>query len=742
MQDIDLNPGPGNSFTEAGEISQREVRRRLIIAIGLPVALLAVLAAVFLGLIGYLRAAAAWVDHSDQVLTESQHLQTLLLDQETGLRGYLLTGDAEFLALYHAASAALDPALARLDQLVADNPAQQQALAGLRAQVAAWERDGQDTLLNPARGAPDLTASIEAGKRQMDAMRANLADFQATEAALRRQRGANVGRAIRVVVFGSIFTSLLLGSALGLLAWRQIQAIARRYGTALADLGRQAAALEQSGARFQALFARAPLGIVIARDDQALAANPASAAILGYADAAELVGMRLSALIAPSARAGPPAGTPATGAGNETIGLRKDGTPFPCFVRSIDIMLPDGEAQVAYITDRSAQHHLEAQIRQMQKLESIGRLAGGIAHDFNNLLTALGGYADLARSALSRDHPAAEDLLHIQEVVGRATALTRQLLAFARKQPLSPQTMNLNELIERMDSLLRRLLGADIDLQTVAARDLALVNADPGQIEQVLINLAVNARDAMPQGGRLTIETANVELDATTAQGHAQVVPGPYVLLAVSDTGTGMSREVQARLFEPFFTTKGAEGTGLGLATSYGIDTQHGGYNWVYSEVGQGSTFKVYLPRVGEHGEAASAEPVADTHLTGTETVLLVEDDAAVLDLATRVVRGAGYTVLAADAADEALRIAREHAAAIDLLVTDVVLPHISGVDMAAQIRALHPHIKTLFISGYADYALVHQGRLETGMAVLPKPFATTSLLRAIRAMLGGGSKA
>jgi PAS domain S-box-containing protein len=385
------------------------------------------------------------------------------------------------------------------------------------------------------------------------------------------------------------------------------------------------------------------------------------------------------------------------------------------------------------ITDRK---QLEAQLFQAQKMESIGRLAGGIAHDFNNLLTAINGYIELAHDALPADHPITSDLAEAHKAAQRATTLTRQLLAFARKQPIEPHILNLNDLIHDMDKLLRRLIGEDIDLVTQPAADLGQVIADPGQIEQVLVNLAVNARDAMPEGGKLTIETRNIFLDAAYTHGHVNVTEGPYVLLAVSDTGVGMDAEVQSHVFEPFFTTKEpGKGTGLGLATCYGIVKQHGGFIWVYSEVGHGTTIKIYLSRVFE--DAAVRPHTEDQAVPrGTETVLLVEDEVAVRLFAARVLRESGYRVLETTTGDEALHAAQTDAGPIQLLLTDVVLPQMGGKALAERLAAHYPSLKVLFMSGYADDAIVHHGRLEAGLAFLHKPFSPGVLLRKVREVL------
>ncbi|MDQ2996271.1 MAG: PAS domain S-box protein [Chloroflexota bacterium] len=381
---------------------------------------------------------------------------------------------------------------------------------------------------------------------------------------------------------------------------------------------------------------------------------------------------------------------------------------------------------------------LEAQLMQSQRLESVGRLAGGVAHDFNNLLTAIMGNTDLARDSLPTGHPAHADLDEIGKSSERAAELTRQLLAFARRQIIAPHVFDLNQLILDMDKLLRRLIGAHIDLIIRTTPDLWLVRADHGQIEQIVVNLAVNARDAMPSGGTLTIETGNVQLDHDYAHRHISVSPGRYVMLAISDTGTGMDEETQTQIFEPFFTTKApGRGTGLGLATCYGIVKQHGGSIWPYSEPGHGSTFKIYLPQIEAPADHFPLRPNADDPPRGSETVLLAEDEPSVRTLAARVLRAQGYTVVEAENGDAALQLARGWTGAhLDLLLTDVVMPRMSGRTLAGHIQTLFPASAVLFISGYTDNAIVHHNQLDPGIIFLQKPFSPAALARKVREVL------
>jgi two-component system cell cycle sensor histidine kinase/response regulator CckA len=378
----------------------------------------------------------------------------------------------------------------------------------------------------------------------------------------------------------------------------------------------------------------------------------------------------------------------------------------------------------------------QAQLLQAQKMEAIGRLAGGIAHDFNNLLTVITGFSDiLLHRRLDDGDPLRQPIEEIHKAGKRATSLTGQLLAFSRKQVLQPKVLDLNAVATDAEKMLRCLIGEDIDLVTVLAPELGPVKADPGQIEQVIVNLTINARDAMPQGGKLTIETADVELDEDYARQHIGVEPGPYVMLAVSDTGVGMDEETQAHLFEPFFTTK-EEGTGLGLSTAYGIVKQSGGHIWVYSEPGQGTTFKIYLPRVEEAAESLKLSAAPTKLPQGSETVLVVEDDNGVRTLARDVLEVEGYTVLEARDGLEALLICEQHEGPIHLMVTDVVMPGMNGRQLAEHLASLHPEMKMLYISSYTDKAIVRHGVLELGLAFLQKPFTPGALARKVRQVL------
>ncbi len=423
----------------------------------------------------------------------------------------------------------------------------------------------------------------------------------------------------------------------------------------------------------------------------------------------------------------------------ELLNYRKDGTAFWNSLALTPVR--DGGGRVTSFvgvqTDVTARRQLEAQYRQAQKMEAVGRLAGGVAHDFNNLLSVILSYAELLSNDLKPDDPMRADIEQIRTAGLRATDLTRQLLAFSRQQVLEARVLNFNEVIGGMEKMLGRLLGADIELTILAAPRLGNVKADPGQLEQIIMNLAVNARDAMPKGGHLTLETGNIHLDADYASSHHEVQPGPYVELAVSDNGEGMGKETMARIFEPFFTTKDkAKGTGLGLATVFGIVKQSGGHIFVYSEPGKGTTFRIYLPQVGAAAQPlAGPEPAPDAD-GATGTILLVEDEDQVRAVARTILRRQGYVVLDASNGGEALLICEQHGANIDLLLTDVVLPRMSGRQLAERLAPVRPSMKVLYMSGYTDDAILQHGILDSGVAFLQKPITPVSLTRRVREVL------
>ena len=502
--------------------------------------------------------------------------------------------------------------------------------------------------------------------------------------------------------------------------------------------------LQRSESNARSLVSNAPYGIC--RCDPrgvVLDANPAMVAMLGYQSVSQLAGENLANLHADTQRwfvladylhsleqfrdfaaewKRKSGGTSLVRLSGRAIRGKKDK------VASYELFAED-------VTERRI---LEEQLRQAQKMEAVGQLAGGIAHDFNNLLMVISGYCEFLLERVGTDPGLRGPAREIARAADRASGLTRQLLAFSRKQMLAPKVLDLNAVVTENLSMLRRMIGEDIDLKMSAGEGLGSVKADPGQIEQVIMNLAVNARDAMPKGGRLTIETSNLHLDQSYARMHAPVRPGEYIMLAISDTGAGMDAETQSHIFEPFFTTKGKKGTGLGLSTVYGIIKQSEGYIWVYSEVGNGTTFKIYLPRVTAAGEPVpvSAPAVETSVAAGHETILLVEDEVTLRELVRHYLQNQGYVLLEATSTEQALQISNSHSGPIHLLLTDVIMPGMNGRELAERISSARPELKVLYMSGYTENAIGHNGLLEAGLHLLQKPFTLLALKAKVREVL------
>jgi two-component system, cell cycle sensor histidine kinase and response regulator CckA len=424
------------------------------------------------------------------------------------------------------------------------------------------------------------------------------------------------------------------------------------------------------------------------------------------------------------------------GIGREVQGLRKDGSTFPLDLAVTEFQLDNQRYFVGIVRDISEKKKLEAQLHQSQKMEAFGQLAGGVAHDFNNLLTVISGYSEMLLTKLPPDDPKIKMVDQVRRAGERASSLTRQLLAFSRQQVLEPKVLDLNVIVSDLEKMLRRLIGEDVQFTIVLALAISAVKVDAGQIEQVIINLAVNARDAMPQGGKLTIETRDAELDESYAKTHPEARGGRFVLVAISDTGCGMTPDVKARIFEPFYTTKGVgQGTGLGLAVVHGIVKQSGGNIDVYSEVGVGTTVRIYLPAV-EQPVASSAAHGLELPSRGSETILLVEDEESVRELATFVLQECGYTVMTAPEGLAALSLVASCREKIDLLLTDVVMPQMGGRKLAETLLAEHPELRVLFMSGYTDDAVVRHGVLQANANFLQKPFTPNSLAKKVREVL------
>lgn len=504
-------------------------------------------------------------------------------------------------------------------------------------------------------------------------------------------------------------------------------------------------ALRKSEMKYQDLYNSAPVAYFsVSADGRIIGANNAAEAFTGW-PREELLKMKVNDLYAKESipRAGELFEQFRQGKGfenEEMIYLRKDGKKAYGLLSVSPIMALNGQVIEArsIVNDITEHKKLEEQFHQAMKMEAVGRLAGGVAHDFNNALTPILGISEILLNEFDTGHPMYEDLEEISKSAERCAGLTRQLLTFGRRQPLEMTVLNLNGVVTNMERMLSRVIGEDIDLVKFPDPDLWNVKADAGQMEQILANLAVNSRDAMPNGGKLTIETANIVLDEENSEEFMGASKGPYVMLAVSDTGIGISRELRSKIFEPFFTTKEiGKGTGLGLSTVYGIVKQSGGCIWCYSEPGKGTTFKIYLPRVDSEAETLKKrDPDRLEIRPGSETILLVEDDKNVRKVARRILSGQGYTILEAANGDEALRVIREYQGHVHLMITDVVMPGMSGKELAEQFTGLRPDMKVIFISGYTDNAIVHHGVLNTGIHFLQKPFTAKTLIGKVREVL------
>jgi len=520
--------------------------------------------------------------------------------------------------------------------------------------------------------------------------------------------------------------------------------------TDITERKRAEVALRESEERYRTAIEHSNDGVAIDHGGQHLFVNQKFAEIFGYDKPEEIVGRPIYDIVHPDdlkrveeiilmrqkGEVVPPR--------YEFRGIRKNGESIDLEVSATQTVYRGESVSLVYlrdITDRKqAEETLrrtEEQLRQSQKMEAIGQLTGGMAHDFNNLLTVIKGYSQLSFAEMEKDSPLKENIEEIRKATDRAADLIRQLLAFSRRQIMEMKVLDLNDLLRNLDKMLCRIIGEDIGLMMVLGENLGRVKTDPGQIEQVIMNLAVNARDAMPKGGKFTIETANVNLNKVYARSHVTVTPGPYVMISVADTGVGMTPEVRDRVFEPFFTTKEkGKGTGLGLSTVYGIVKQSGGNIWVYSEPGKGTEFKIYLPRVDEPLEELKEKVEKEGPPRGNERILIVEDEEDVLKLAGRILERQGYTVLQTSSTSKALEICKEQKKPIHLILTDVVMPKMSGRELIEQCRQMRADFKTLYMSGYTDDIITYHGILQKGLDYIPKPFTVDALARKVRRVL------
>ena len=769
------------------------LRSSLVIALGS----LALVAATIIGLSVVQRRTDAWVRNVRTVARLARALQGRADTRNLTIQSYLLTADSRFLRPDSVARVALVASLDELRSkvLVPEQRARldrialllQRFDAGIAEIVAARPRESLD----------DISGRVAELDRGIAApMRVEFGAFLIAEDA-RYAAGIDRATLLRHVATGAVLLELLIVALvlahLSRRSTQQTRSLARQndvlqdqaralheQATELEHQTEQAqeltseleltnddlrSALEEAErarattaealreraealSQLEAAIGSAPVGFAFYdRDLRYVRVNAALAALSGLSPE-EHVGRRISETLPALAPTVLPVLERVLSTGAPVLDVAVKGTTPPRdapreFLASYYPIRRGGGEPIgvgAVVLETTAMKELEAQFRQAQKMEAVGQLAGGIAHDFNNVLTAISSFSQLLLADLPDDSPHRADVREIRSAADRAATLTRQLLAFSRKQLLQPVALDLNEVVEGLEEMLRRLLSEDVELLCRLAPDLDLANADRGQLEQIVMNLAVNARDAMPQGGRLTIETRNADVDEAYAGRAGELVPGRYVTLSVSDTGVGMDAATQARIFEPFFTTKPAgRGTGLGLSTVFGIVKQSGGHVTVYSEPGNGTTLRIYLPR-DERASAAFPHTLrAEATLPhGTETILLVEDDPAVRVVASRILSRQGYRVLEAPTPAAAEGIVAMHQGVIDLVITDLVLPGMSGRELAELLHAVEPTLKVIYMSGYTDDAVIRRGLIERGMPFLAKPFSVEELLRRVRDTIDG----
>jgi signal transduction histidine kinase/CHASE3 domain sensor protein len=709
---------------------------------------------------------AAWADDAREVTRLSRTALRQAVDRETGVRGFLLTGDSAALAPELAARAALPAVLDSLERATAGDPAQHRTVRAARRALERWEREFATPALSGSPSEAARWRATLAGKTLFDPMRermTELVDAESAQYAHRKAENFLLSAVLApLLLLSEAAAALLVIMRMGHRSHRDAATLelqtreARQLAADLAHANhaleeardraeRETAGKEETLAVLNAALASSPVGIGFFGPDLRYSrVNPALAALIGSGED-HILGRTLGEV------------TPAHAEAEALLArVRDTRQPFVDVEFRAGAAAGSGPARFGrasfypivaggrfvgagmMVVETTDHRRLHDQLVQSQKMEAVGQLAGGIAHDFNNLLTAILGYADMALLGLAEGDPLRDDVSEIAQAGRRAAGLTRQLLTFSRRQATSPDTLSLNALLADFGRMLRRVIGEDVRVEERLDPALGLVRADRGQMEQVVMNLAVNARDAMPRGGRLVIETRNVQVTEAEAARHVKLRPGPHVLLSVADEGSGMDAATLEHIFEPFFTTKPrGHGTGLGLSTVYGIVDQAGGAISVESEPGRGTTFHVHLPRVDPEGEG-TAEGAAGGPGRGTGTVLLVEDDEAVRQSVGRMAEALGYRVLAASGAAEAQAACAAHGGAVDLVLADLVMPGASGPELVEQLRATCPAARVLFMSGYTSDAVLNRGVIAHGTSFLPKPFTLDELGAAIRGALEG----
>lgn len=778
------------------------LRAKGLLVVLIPVAALLLAMAMFYQYGESARDAQQWVNHTYQVQAQLGSLSNLVSDAEADVRGYLLTNSPSLLNSYQSERTAIPEHLARLSSLVHDNSNQVVRVNALSAEVqtnlAILDKIRQGASQNPAERLAEITqanAALRSLRSELDAMlneEQHLLAERSSQARLAGQRlrfsvigGGLVGllggilaalifvtgierrireaeRGARLLAEGKpielesngsdeiarLEATLVESSRLLSAQREQIREARSQLEAKVQDRTSQLVAaneeLRQANEVRQAIIQSSPLAIwAVDLEGRVSFWNPAAEKIFGWTEK-EVLGKSLPVVpeeLRDEYREWLERFRKAeTVSGVERTRIRKDGTHIQVEIWTAPLRDAAGKISgtIAIDSDITGRKQLEEQFRQSQRLEAVGRLAGGVAHDFNNLLTVILGYAEELIEECQGRSDLVDYAQEIRYAGNRAASLTAQLLAFGRRQIIQPRMVDLNEMVEHSTKLFQRVIGEDVEVITRLDPNLGQVKVDPAHIDQVIMNLVVNARDAMPNGGRLTIQTSATMLDEHYTERHIGVSPGRYSMLAISDTGTGMTPEVKSRLFEPFFTTKPAgKGTGLGLAIVYGIVKQNGGEIGVYSEPGKGTTCKIYLP-VAE----PAAEPVHATHTPaeshGTETILVCEDEERIRRLVLTVLQKLGYRVLSAAGSEEAKRIVEAYSDPIDLLLTDVVMPHGNGIELAAALREIRPNLKVIYMSGYADHHLAGSRILEEGAPFLQKPFAAASLAKKVRETLAG----
>lgn len=697
----------------------------------------------------------AQVATSRQIARLAREVGGLSVDRESGIRGYRLTRNPVFLEPEVAARGSLSTKFDTLRAYTRTDPAHERPVAALEEAIDAWSSGYAEPLLaavGTGLTAPDLP-SESAGKLRFDRVRAALEDFVEAEERLYAGRVARQ-RTVAYVGFGALALELIFLAAMcrwhyrrtGLQTIQLVEQQSQMEEQAL-ELEMQAQEAQETLSLVDMIVERMPNGLaILTASGRVERANAALAELLG-APPERLVGTGIANafgahgdVVGAALQRVVETGDPET---NLPIAEPENGTRARSWLVSIYPIDGQRGAQTygCIVVDRSGQAHLEQQFLQAQKLEAVGRLAGGVAHDFNNILLAIGATCELLAADAAPDSPMHADLQEVIRTVRRGGGLTRQLLAFTRQQVLRPVVLDLNDSIREVSPMLGRLLGADIAIRTALSNDLHLVEVDPTQVQQILMNLAVNARDAMPGGGMLVLETANVELDEAYARDHQPLTPGDYAMLAVTDTGTGMDSSTLAQLFEPFFTTKDqGKGTGLGLSTVYGIVRQSGGYIWAYSEPGHGATFKIYLP-ASKRGAANTAAPAPAPATTVpaapvSGTLLLVEDDVVVRTAMERALTATGYDVLVAGNGHEALELVRSSEAPIDLVVSDMVMPGMGGRALVTELRRLPRPPQVLLMSGYTRDSAIQLSMVDPDAGFLEKPFTLQTLRARVSELL------